>query len=153
MFWGAISGHGKIFLDVIEDSSMTAYTYSCFLNQRALPAIRRIHGKDFLYQQDNAPPHRRGLTSIYLEIANVKVIDWPPQSPDLNSIEQVWNWMSVKIKAKSFQSIEELKDYVFTLWEYLPKNTILAYIEKLQDKMDYVYKNNGEEYVDHKDRE
>jgi len=55
--------------------------------------------------------------------------------------------------AKSFQSIEELKDYVFTLWEYLPKNTILAYIEKLQDKMDYVYKNNGEEYVDHKDRE
>jgi len=61
--------------------------------------------------------------------------------------------MSVKIKAKSFQSIEELKDYVLTLWEYLPKNTILAYIEKLQDKMDYVYKNNGEEYVDHEDRE
>ena len=132
---------------------MTSYTYSCFLNLRALPAIRRIHGKDFLYQQDNAPPHRGGLTSIYLEMAKVKVINWPPQSPDLNPIEQVWNWMAGKIKAKSFEDINELRDYVFALWEQLQKNTVLSFIEKLENKMEYVYKNHGEEYMDHIDRE
>ena len=152
MFWGAISGEGKVFLDVIEDPSMTSYSYSCFLYQRAMPAIRMIHGKDFFYQQDNAPPHRGGLTSIYLEIAKVKVIEWPPQSPDLNPIEQVWNWLAGKIKTKSFQNLGELRDSVFALWEQLPNNTVLAYIEKLESKMDYVYKNNGEEYIDHKDR-
>jgi len=153
MFWGAISGHGKVFFDVVPDPSITSYTYSCFLHQRAMPVIKQTHGKDFLYQQDNAPAHRGGLTSIYLESANVKVIDWPPQSPDLNPIEQVWNWMAGKIKTKSFENIEELRDCVFDLWEKLPNNNVLAYIEKLQNKMEYVYNNNGEEYIDHKERE
>lgn len=150
MFWGAVSGKGKIYLDVITES-INSETYSCFLHQKALPAIRQICKKSFILQQDNAPSHRAGLTQTYLEIVRVKVLDWPPQSPDLNPIEEVWLWMATKIKTKHFNNIQELTDYVFYLWNILPKDIILSYINKLSSKMNYILEHKGEEYLDHND--
>lgn len=151
MVWGAISGKGKLYLDVLEES-VTGETYSCFLHQRALPAIRKICQKSYIFMQDNAPAHRANLTKLYLQISGVKVLEWPPQSPDLNPIEGVWSWMAMKIKAKVFNNVQDLTDAVFQLWEELPKSVILAYIEKLNDKMNYILEHNGEEYLDRKAR-
>lgn len=43
--------------------------------------------------QDSAPAHAAEETLIDLEERGVSVIDWPPYSPDLNPIENVWNRM------------------------------------------------------------
>lgn len=43
--------------------------------------------------QDNAPAHAAQSTRIDLEERQIIAIDWPPFSPDLNLIENVWNCM------------------------------------------------------------
>ena len=88
MIWGAISGQGNFFLDVITET-LDAYAYCCFLYQRGLPAIRVICQKSYIFMQDNAPAHRSKLTQLFLEIDGIEVLKWPSQSPDLNPIEQV----------------------------------------------------------------
>ena len=68
------------------------------------------------------------------------MLKWLSQSPDLNPIEVVWLWMEMKIKTKAFKNIEELTDYIFETWEKIPNDTILRFVKKLSDKMNYILK-------------
>ncbi len=42
---------------------------------------------DFIFQQDLAPVHTAKSTKSWLNDHGVGVLDWPPNSPDLNPIE------------------------------------------------------------------
>jgi transposase len=43
--------------------------------------------------QDNASSHASPDTLSELDSRGISYIKWPPFSPDLNPIEDIWNWM------------------------------------------------------------
>ena len=43
-----------------------------------------VHNREYLYQHDNAPAHRK--CRQYISDVGVEVLDWPSQSPDLSPI-------------------------------------------------------------------
>ena len=47
---------------------------------------------------------------------NVKLIDWPPYSPDLNPIENAWTLMKRKISGRKFTSMNSLKNELYKIW-------------------------------------
>ena len=90
------------------------YYRDVLLSQHLLPAIRNISGSEcFTFQQDNAPAHRARETVEFLSRNTPDSIApslWPPNSPDLNSVDyQVWSALQQRVYQSRILNVEQLK--------------------------------------------
>jgi hypothetical protein len=136
MFWGCFSIYGVGPLVALE-GSQNQHTYKDLLEEYLIPEIRAAKDyfdMDMTFMQDNAPCHKTKLISEFLALNNVPVLDWPPQSPDLNPIENLWAIIKRK-RLKKFGipgTRDELIDQIFTIWDQIE----LELCQKLLDSME-----------------
>ena len=53
--------------------------------------MKRVLGKGFWLMRDNAPSYISNKTFEFIKNIKTKECkDWPPYSPDLNQIENIW---------------------------------------------------------------
>ena len=64
--------------------------YKQLVKDHVLPELRNSTKQPSIFMQDNAPCHKAMVVVNFLKAENVIVMDWPPQSPDLSPIENVW---------------------------------------------------------------
>ena len=57
-------------------------------------------GNAAVLQDDNARPHRaRAVTNFYLH-HNITHVDWPANSPDVSSMEHLWDELERKLRPR-----------------------------------------------------
>ena len=71
--------------------------------------IDELHPDGFLLLCDNDSKHRSGLSLDYYIMNNIRLIEWPAYSPDLNPIENVWANIKYKLGGQVYSKMEELK--------------------------------------------
>ncbi len=98
MFWAGIIGRELVgSFRVPEGVKMTSAKYIEFLTDHFLPWYKKknraFHSK-IIFMHDNAPSHAAKNTSVSLAAMGIKgekLMVWPPSSPDLNPIENLWS--------------------------------------------------------------
>ena len=140
MIWGGFSASGLNTVVRIQ-GKLNAQAYIELLNEHLLPLELPDNGVQF--QQDNALPHRSSQTIEWLAENGIDVMPWPPQSPDLNPIENVWGYLRARLEHREIRNMEDLWTAVQDEWAELPADQLTLLNDSMPDRIRAVISANG----------
>jgi len=84
-------------------ANLDQYQYLQILEEALLPFARLTFGHNFVYQDDNARPHRARTVVNFMETEGIEHMEWPAVSPDMNYIENPWSEVTRTMNASANQ--------------------------------------------------
>ena len=123
MVWGMISGDGVGPLVRLQ-GKVNAGIYKQLIKDHVLPVLRNSTKQPSIFMQDNALCHKIMVVMNFLKAENVTVMDWPPQSSDLNPIENVWKALGECSEARNPKTTEQLWNALQEEWNKITRQDI-----------------------------
>ncbi|UYV77413.1 hypothetical protein LAZ67_15000933, partial [Cordylochernes scorpioides] len=122
LVWAGISFSRRTPLHIFSGGTLTAQRYRDEILEPYLRPYKDQIGHNFILMDDNARPHRARLINEYLQSENIRRMDWPARSPDLNPIEHVWDALGRRIGARhpSPRTLVELRTALLEEWGLRP---------------------------------
>lgn len=150
MFWGAFRwgkmGPG-VFFDLGEGKTVNSSVYR---DQILTGPLKEFWEESFgdveepIVMEDNAPVHKKVCIPVRQELG-MRCHQHPPNSPDLNPIENIWGHMKDRI-AKEYShitSITTMKQVVMNMWMEFEDGRWDHLIESMPERIQAVIKAKG----------
>lgn len=142
MLWAAISGKGVGPIVQIE-GIMDQYVYKNILTETMIPYTDENMPVTWKFMQDNDPKHTSRVVKQCLSDNFVDVLDWPPQSPDLNPIENLWRTLKVKAGSRNITNLKDLWQVTKEAWNNIPIEEVTKLIDSMPRRCAEIIKNKG----------
>lgn len=131
-----------------EGENMTAKRYHWVLQRLYIPFYERMkqkYGKEVVMQEDNAPWHTAKIIKAYLNTKKVNRMSWPPQSPDLNPIENLWKWIKDLIAKRKHRvnNAKEMRMVLSEIWPIIDPSFLLKLCDSVPRRHIACLKNKG----------
>jgi transposase len=75
---------------------------------------------------------------------HLKTLVWPPNSPDLSPIENIWGIVDSKVQARGCSSFEEFKEAVLEELKAVPKATLVKLSKSMKHRLEMMVKKGGD---------
>jgi transposase len=146
MVWACMTAHGQGYMCKI-DGRMDQHLYKQILEDELCQTIK-YYGMDIdrsIFQHDNDPKHTAKSVQEWLSGQRFSVLEWPPQSPDLNPMEHLW--AHLKRQLNKYESppkgILELWERIEEQWNKIDQATCMNLIESMPRRVEAVIKAKG----------
>ena len=148
MVWGAIWIGGRSDLDIMTRSQggqggFDRYSY--------IETLERTHGSWLdparIFMQDNAPIHTAKVVASWFLDRAIRVLPWPPYSPDLNPIEHCWALVKQALvekhpelldQGKTQEAHDALAKAIVEAWDALDQDIIDSLIRSMDSRVNHV---------------
>ncbi|KAJ8870425.1 hypothetical protein PR048_029447 [Dryococelus australis] len=122
--------------------SMNAEAYCNILDTGILPTLWRFLRNGPV---DNARCHISRDTMQWYADNNVRRLDQPVQSPDLNPIEHLWDESDRRVRARQARpkSIAQLMEWLQEEWRRIPVDVLQTLVESMPDRVAAVIATRG----------
>ncbi|KAH9442507.1 hypothetical protein Pst134EB_033186 [Puccinia striiformis f. sp. tritici] len=144
--WGAFYGTSKIPIVFLQKGGTKAVDYiDQVYKGRLVETLALIDPHhQLILMEDNARSHTAKLTKAFRKDNNINTIEWPPQSPDLNPIENLWKILKTGIQ-QNYQpkSLDEMKEAIQQAWDDLPEQHLGSLLNSMPNRMRLVVEAGG----------
>ncbi len=98
-----------------------------------------------ILMDDNAPGHAAKDTRQKLQDLGIERLPWPPASPDLNPIENIWQQIKQNLRkyTPAITTVSQLQEAVQKEWDVLDWVAILQLIETMPARIKAVIEAKG----------
>lgn len=139
MIWGCMGANGvghatkvtgtvnsELYLEILKDE---------MLNSREW-CLEEKEQENMVFQQDNASCHKSHLVMDWLKEQKIQLLDHPPQSPDLNPIENLWRILKLKIHENNdITSLNQLWEVFEKEWEDIDQDICQKLVESMPRRL------------------
>jgi len=142
--WACFSGDGGVRgIEVFEDNLDSELMLAILKKHLLQSASTWQAGKQWWFQQDNDPKHKSKLVQGWISSKGIDCLDWPPYSPDLNPIENLWASLKKRVETENARTTAELKEAVIKHWSSTDDELIAKLVESIPRRLEAVVRNHG----------
>ena len=132
--------------------NITSAEYMEVIQRTLLPEGKKMFSANgqstWIFQQDNDPTHKMGakwMTEWMMKSGcSLRILVWPPNSPDLSPIENIWGIVDSRVRARGCSTFEEFKAAVLDELKSVSKSTLVKLSKSMKDRLEMVVKKGGD---------
>ena len=128
---------------VLVNGIMDRFQYVNILANNLQESIDMMEIDEPIFQQDNDPKHKSNHAKSYFEQCSFPLLDWPSQSPDLNPIEHIWEYMTRELHGFKAKNKDELFKKVEEIWYKTPLSLVHKPVDSMKNRVLEAIKANG----------
>jgi len=123
---------------------INAVAYKNILSRHMIPDAKRMFPEgSYVFQHDNAPVHTAASVKKWVQTKGLDVMIWPPQSPDLNPIENLWYILDLALKNRHPHSRLDLVNTLKIGWSEISAKKREALVGSMKKRCELVIESQG----------
>lgn len=132
--WGCFGRLGFGDIHIFREN-MTADIYVSILDDHLLQSAKHAVSAAWIFQEDNDPKHRSRAAQAWLQRHDIKRLDWPSNSPDVNPMENVWAPLKDRVAARGAKNLDQLEQFIREEWAKLSREFAEHLVNSMPNRM------------------